>query len=62
MVMKKAYKLRKAGTGKSVQVMIPALWAQSHNLKAGDFVMVEIETGHLVIRPMVKGDKNATDN
>jgi len=49
--MKKAYKIRQTGTGNSLQVVIPALWVQHHNLKSGDLVVVDMQNDCLIIRP-----------
>lgn len=61
--MHKVYKLRKAGTGPTIQVTLPPIWLESFGLKAGATVIVHIYQDRLEVRPFVNksGVKNDAD-
>jgi AbrB family looped-hinge helix DNA binding protein len=49
-------KFRAIKLGNSLIITIPALWRRSNDIKAGDFIEIELREHELIIRPALQGD------
>lgn len=49
-------KFRAIKLGKSLVITIPTLWRRSNDIKAGDFIEIELREHELVIKPVQQSD------